>query len=232
MPKGVAWRNEDLFFAALSAAVGPSLAPGDQRRKMRGGLRLSEHDRRPVDARCRPVGHVQHALRRRRRGPLHPAAASTPTRCGTSIERERCIGPHPRGRRHGPALADALADGSAPTTSPASTRIGSGGGVFSPAVQQALKDHSRTSWCRPATAPRRWRRGMSAEGGARRFSVSDESRRAPRGPHPVRPEEIGHAGPHAATSRSATTRTTRRRRRPSRSTPPRSAVVGARRLRR
>ena len=119
LPKGVVWRQEDIFFGALGGGnpggppitrpeadrgVGasttprndcaPFLPPGDPGPEQFVSLALG-----PLDARERPVVGARHAARRRQGRALRPTRTSTWRACSTSIERERVERAEPRRRR-------------------------------------------------------------------------------------------------------------------------------------
>jgi fatty-acyl-CoA synthase len=109
-------------------------------------------------------------------------------------ESERVMGITLVGDAMGRPLADALADGTRTYDLSGLFRIGSGGGVFSPAVQGQLKDNIPHVMVMDSYgASETGAGGMSAEGGARRFHVSPEIQVLDEDMNPVHPgsEQIG-----------------------------------------
>ena len=88
MPKGVMWRHEDLFFAALGGGD-PLLDKGPISDPDQLGGRVQEHPMVQLyaaapHARERPLGGLQRVLRRIDGGPRAHPAASTPLSSGPS----------------------------------------------------------------------------------------------------------------------------------------------------
>ncbi len=105
MPKGVLWRQHDIFIGAMG---GRPVRPAHRLRVARGdrgglGQRRRRHDvGRPADARRRPVGHL-HRLHQRQHGGL-PRAHHPPRPGRHLVDGGEAPGADPadRGRRHGP----------------------------------------------------------------------------------------------------------------------------------
>ena len=91
MPKGVVWRHEDLFFAALGGGD-PTLDKGpisDPEELPESPPRLPDGAavRPAAHARERPLGGVQHVLRRRQGRAPQPRPFDPATRCGSAVAR-------------------------------------------------------------------------------------------------------------------------------------------------
>jgi 3-oxocholest-4-en-26-oate---CoA ligase len=175
MPKGVMWRHEDIFFAALSSGTGPISSPEEIKEKS-----LPEDFARPSMI-VAPLMHgaaqwgMCNMLFAGAGVALYTQRGLDPHEIWSIVERERCMGLTLVGDAMGRPLADALADGTHTYDFSGFYRIGSGGGVFSPAVQQALKDQiPHVAVMDSYGASEMGAGGMSAEGGARRFTVSEE----------------------------------------------------------
>jgi 3-oxocholest-4-en-26-oate---CoA ligase len=194
MPKGVMWRNEDLFFAALSSGLGPEPVTSPEQITERS---LPEDFARP-SLLIAPLMHgaaqwgmcnmifagAGVALYTERGLDAHAVWAL--------VEREKCMGLTLVGDAMARPLADALADGTRTYDLSGFYRIGSGGGVFSPAVQGQLKElipHVQVMDSYGASETGAG--GMSAEGGPRRFVVSSELQVLDDDLQPVEPGEIG-----------------------------------------
>jgi fatty-acyl-CoA synthase len=192
MPKGVMWRHEDLFFAAVSSAVGPISTPEEIKEKA-----LPEEFARPSLI-VAPLMHgaaqwgMCNMLYAGAAVALYTEHGLDPHQVWGIVERERCMGLTLVGDAMGRPLADALADGTRTYDFSGFYRVGSGGGVFSPAVQQALKAQiPHIQVMDSYGASEMGAGGMSAEGGARRFVVSDELNVLDDDLRPVEPGEIG-----------------------------------------
>ena len=139
MPKGVMWRQEDIFFAALGGGNygGPGIdTPGADRRQRHAGSR-SVARARAADARQRAVDDVGHALRRQHRRAQHGPASSTPTRSGTSSSASRCSIISLVGDAMARPLVDALAHRDhVPTV----LAIVSGGAILSPSIKAEINE--------------------------------------------------------------------------------------------
>ena len=177
MPKGVMWRHEDLFFAALSSALGPD--PVDRPEQ------IVEHSL-PVDF-ARPsllIAPLMHGAAQWGMCNMIFAGAGValytehgldPHAVWELAEREKCMGITLVGDAMARPLADALADGTRTYDLSGMFRIGSGGGVFSPAVQDQLKALiPHVAVMDSYGASETGAGGMAAEGGPRRFVVSSE----------------------------------------------------------
>jgi len=192
MPKGVMWRNEDLFFAALSSACGPISTPEEIKEKM-----LPEEFARPSLI-IAPLMHgaaqwgMCNMLFAGGGVALYTQRGLDAHEVWEIAEREKCMGITLVGDAMGRPLADALADGTRTYDLSGLFRIGSGGGVFSPAVQAALKEQiPHVAVADSYGASEMGAGGMSAEGGARRFTVSDELDVLREDLTPCDPEEVG-----------------------------------------
>ena len=192
MPKGVMWRSEDIFSAALSSACGPLSSPEEIKEKS-----LPEDFARPSMI-VAPLMHgaaqwgMCNMLFAGSGVALYTQRGLDPDEIWDIVERERCMGLTIVGDAMGRPLADALAHANRTRDFSGFYRVGSGGGVFSPAVQEAIKaeiphiqvmDSYGTSEMGAG--------GMSAEGGARRFTVSPELNVLDDDLRPVKPGEIG-----------------------------------------
>ncbi len=177
MPKGVMWRNEDLFFAALSGGLGPVPISRPEEIQERS---LPEDFARPSLV-LAPLMHgaaqwgMCNMLFAGAGVLLYTERGLDPHAVWALAEREKAMGLTIVGDAMGRPLADALADGTHHYDLSGLFRIGSGGGVFSPAVQAQLKEQiPHVAVMDSYGASETGAGGMSAEGGARRFHVSDE----------------------------------------------------------
>ena len=176
MPKGVMWRHEDIFFAALSGGLGGAIASPEEisQRSLPDEFALPSLIIAPLMHGAAQWGMCNMLFAG---GPvvLYTGHGLDPHEVWTIAERERCMGVTLVGDAMGRPLADALTDGTRTWDLSCVFRIGSGGGVFSPAVQQALKDAlPHITVMDSYGASETGAGGMSAEGGARRFVVSPE----------------------------------------------------------
>ena len=177
MPKGVMWRHEDIFFGALHSGLGaPNISTPEE-----------------IATRLLPAEFALPALII---APLMHGAAQwgmgnmlfvggsivlysdhgfDPHAVWDLAARERCATMTLVGDAMGRPLADALVDGTRTHDVSGVFRIGSGGGVFSPAVQQALRDAiPHVQVMDSYGASETGAGGASAsDGGARRFVVSE-----------------------------------------------------------
>ena len=107
MPKGVMWRQEDIFFAAMGGG-GWGQEPITAADELAGRLQPDDAARAvmlivgPADARQRPVGDVERLHDGRHRGHLHRPPLRPPRAVADRQRRGRGVG-GPGGRRHGPA---------------------------------------------------------------------------------------------------------------------------------
>ena len=177
MPKGVMWRHEDIFFAALSSALGPT--------PIASPAEIAERSL-PVEFALPSliIAPLMHGAAQW--GMCNMLFAGGPVVLYTShgfdahevwdiAARERCATITLVGDAMGRPLADALVDGTRTHDLSGVFRIGSGGGVFSPAVQQALKAAiPHVTVMDSYGASETGAGGMATEGGARRFIVSEE----------------------------------------------------------
>ena len=176
MPKGVMWRHEDIFSAALSSACGrPHLARRRSRR--RASPRTSPGPSMIVA----PLMHgaaqwgMCNMLFAGAGVALYTQRGLDPDEIWDIVEREKCMGLTIVGDAMGRPLADALAHANRERDFSGFYRVGSGGGVFSPAVQEAIKAQiPHIQVMDSYGASEMGAGGMSAEGGARRFTVSPE----------------------------------------------------------
>ena len=176
MPKGVMWRHEDIFFAALSSALGPAISAPEEiaARSLPSEFALPSLIIAPLMHGAAQWGMCNMLFAG---GPivLYTGHGLDPHEVWSIAERERCMGVTLVGDAMGRPLADALVDGTRSWDLSCVFRIGSGGGVFSPAVQQALKDAlPHVTVMDSYGASETGAGGTSAEGGARRFLVSPE----------------------------------------------------------
>jgi acyl-CoA synthetase (AMP-forming)/AMP-acid ligase II len=177
MPKGVMWRHEDIFFAALSGGLGapPITAPeqiGD--RSLPAEFALPSLIIAPLMHGAAQWG-MCNMLFAGAGVVLYTGHGLDPHAVWALAESERVMGVTLVGDAMGRPLADALVEGTRTYDLSGLFRIGSGGGVFSPAVQQALKAAiPHVTVMDSYGASETGAGGMSAEGGARRFTVSDE----------------------------------------------------------
>ncbi len=192
MPKGVMWRHEDIFFAALSAAIGPISSPEEIAEKL-----LPEDFARPALI-VAPLMHgaaqwgMCNLMFAGGGVVLYTQRGLDPHEILEIVERERCMTLTIVGDAMGRPLADALADGTRTYDLSGFYRIGSGGGVFSPAVQEALKAQvPHVQVMDSYGASEMGAGGSAAEGGARRFVVSPELNVLDDGLRPVEPGEVG-----------------------------------------
>ena len=176
MPKGVMWRNEDIFFAALSSALtGPVTTPTElAERILPAEFALPSLIVAPL-----MHGAAQWGMCNMLFGGagvvLYTDHGFDAHRVWELAERERVMTVTLVGDAMARPLADALADGTRTYDLSGLFRIGSGGGVFSPAVQQALRDQiPHVTVMDSYGASETGAGGMGTEGGARRFLVSDE----------------------------------------------------------
>ncbi|MBU6329463.1 MAG: acyl-CoA synthetase [Acidobacteria bacterium] len=176
MPKGVMWRHEDIFFAALSSALGEPITSPEQiaERSLPAEFSLPSLIIAPLMHGAAQWGMCNMLFAG---GPvvLYTGHGFDAHEIWSIAERERCMGITLVGDAMGRPLADALTDGSGSWDLSGLFRIGSGGGVFSPAVQQALKDALPHIMVMDSYgASETGAGGIAAEGGARRFVVSTE----------------------------------------------------------
>ena len=176
MPKGVMWRHEDIFFAALSSALGAPLTSPEEisQRSLPVEFALPSLIIAPLMHGAAQWGMCNMLFAG---GPvvLYTGHGFDAHEIWSIAEREKCMGITLVGDAMGRPLADALVDGKQTWDLSCVFRIGSGGGVFSPAVQQALKDALPHIMVMDSYgASETGAGGMSAEGGARRFMVSPE----------------------------------------------------------
>ena len=222
MPKGVMWRHEDLFFAALSSGLGPEPISSPEEITQRS---LPEEFARPSLI-IAPLMHgaaqwgMCNMLYAGAGVVLYTGHGLDPHEVWSLAEREHCMGITLVGDAMARPLADALADGTRSYDLSGLFRIGSGGGVFSPAVQGQLKELIPHVRCGRQLRRLRDRRRRHERRGrrppVRREPRAQRARRASSGRSgPAR----SACSPAAGTSRSATTRTRPRPRRPSRPTP-------------
>jgi acyl-CoA synthetase (AMP-forming)/AMP-acid ligase II len=193
MPKGVMWRHEDIFFAALSSAVGEISSPEEITTRS-----LPEEFARPSLI-IAPLMHgaaqwgMCNMLFAGAGVALYTERGLDPDAVWDLVERERCMGLTLVGDAMARPLADALAASDRERDLSGFFRIGSGGGVFSPAVQAALKEQiPHVQVADSYGASEMGAGGTSAEGGARRFHVSPELNVLDERLEPVEPGEIGH----------------------------------------
>jgi fatty-acyl-CoA synthase len=193
MPKGVVWRHEDIFFAALSSAVGEISSPEEITTRS-----LPEEFARPSLI-IAPLMHgaaqwgMCNMLFAGAGVALYTERGLDPDAVWDLVERERCMGLTLVGDAMARPLADALAASDRERDLSGFFRIGSGGGVFSPAVQAALKEQvPHVQVADSYGASEMGAGGTSAEGGARRFHVSPELNVLDERLEPVEPGEIGH----------------------------------------
>ena len=222
MPKGVMWRHEDIFFAAMGGGgfgQPPIETPEELAQRIAARRRPHGLDGHRADhARRRPVGHVHHALRRRQ-GRAYTAHDFDPHEVWRHRRARAVHDGHGRRRRHGPPAGR----GARPTRDVVRhcrrcSSIGSGGAVFSPAVKETA----------PGAAPERDHRSTRrrVRGRRQRLRSTPPSSRSPlRRPATSTPSSAttsarssrarawSAGSPAAVTSRSGTTRTRRRRRR-------------------
>ena len=194
MPKGVMWRHEDLFFAALSAGLGPEPVTSPEQIVERS---LPEEFARPSLL----IAPLMHGAAQWGMGNMLFAGAGVAlyTEHGLDAhavwelaDREKCMGITLVGDAMARPLADALADGTRTYDLSGMYRIGSGGGVFSPAVQGQLKELiPHVAIMDSYGASETGAGGMSAEGGPRRFVVGPELNVLDDDLKPVAPGEIG-----------------------------------------
>ena len=177
MPKGVMWRHEDIFFAALSGALGPDpIATPEQiaERSLPADFALPSLIIAPLMHGAAQWGMCNMLFAG---GPvvLYTSHGLDPHEVWDIAARERCATITLVGDAMGRPLADALADGSRTHDVSGVFRIGSGGGVFSPAVQDALRAAIPHVMVMDSYgASETGAGGMATEGGARRFVVSPE----------------------------------------------------------
>ena len=176
MPKGVMWRHEDIFFAALSGGLGVAITSPEEiaERSLPAEFAMPSLIIAPLMHGAAQWGMCNMLFAG---GPvvLYTGRGLDPHEVWTIAERERCMGVTLVGDAMGRPLADALTDGTRSWDLSGVFRIVSGGGVFSPAVQQALKDAIPHVMVMDSYgASETGAGGMSAEGGARRFVVSPE----------------------------------------------------------
>jgi len=177
MPKGVMWRHEDIFFAALSSGVGmPAITSPEEitTRSLPAEFALPSLIIAPLMHGAAQWGMCNMLFIG---GPvvLFTNRGFDPHDVWDLAEREKCMGITLVGDAMARPLADALTDGTRSHDLSCVFRIGSGGGIFSPAVQQALKDAlPQVQVLDSYGASETGAGGMSAEGGARRFVVSEE----------------------------------------------------------
>ena len=238
MPKGVMWRAEDIFFAALGGGGFGAAPDHDARGARRRGSR-------PTATACSAIvnapmmhGAGQWAsfitlLQRRHRGPQRRPPLRR--RRGVALVARRAGGDRSwswatRWPARSPRRSTAC-----PTTSTSRrlSWIGSGGSILSPAI----KDHLRAKLPerdrhrqlrrrrRPAPAGTVMDQAGPAQGAALHRQRADERARRGRTADRARLRESRACSPGAATSRSATGRT-RRRPRP-RSSPTPTACAGS-----
>jgi len=193
MPKGVMWSHEDIFFAALSGAIGAPLEQPEQIKERS----LPEDFARPALI-VAPLMHgaaqwgMCNLLFAGAGVVLYTQRGLDPHEIWDIVERERCMTLTIVGDAMGRPLADALADGTRSYDLSGFYRVGSGGGVFSPAVQAAIKEQvPHVQVMDSYGASEMGAGGTSAEGGARRFVVSPELNVLDEDLRPVKPGEIG-----------------------------------------
>ncbi len=178
MPKGVMWRHEDVFFGAMSSGLGTPLIATPEEITQR---QLPEEFALPSLI----IAPLMHGAAQWGMCNMLFAGGGIVLYTGRGFdahevwalaERERVMGITLVGDAMGRPLADALADGTRTYDLSGMFRIGSGGGVFSPAVQNALKEAIPHVMVMDSYgASETGAGGMSAsDGGARRFIVSDE----------------------------------------------------------
>ncbi|MCD9624849.1 acyl-CoA synthetase [Rhabdothermincola salaria] len=194
MPKGVMWRHEDLFFAALSSGLGPEPVTSPQGITERS---LPEEFARPSLI----IAPLMHGAAQWGMCGMMFAGAGVclytergldPHAVWALAEREKCMGLTLVGDAMARPLADALAEKPDAYDLSGMFRIGSGGGVFSPAVQGQLKElipHVQVMDAYGASETGAG--GMSAEGGPRRFVVGPELQVIDDDLRPVAPGEVG-----------------------------------------
>ena len=142
MPKGVMWRHEDVFFAAMGGG-GFGQPPIRTPEEIVG--RIWPESAAVTSLVCAPIMHgaAQWAMCIMLFGGgkvvLYDAHGFDPHRAWTLVERERVMAITLVGDAMARPLADALEERSYDTSSVIS--IGSGGAVFSPAVKAQLKRH-------------------------------------------------------------------------------------------
>ena len=195
MPKGVMWRHEDIFFAALSSALGGAISTPEEiaERSLPAEFALPSLIIAPLMHGAAQWGMCNMLFGG---GPvvLYTGHGFDAKEIWSIAESERCMGITLVGDAMGRPLADALVDGSGSWDLSGLFRIGSGGGVFSPAVQQALKDAiPHVTVMDSYGASETGAGGVSAEGGARRFIVSPELQVLDEDLRPIAPgtEQIG-----------------------------------------
>ena len=196
MPKGVMWRHEDVFLAAMSAALGPD--PITEPTAVLERLLPAELAKPSLVMAPLMHGAAQWGMCNMLFAGggvvLYTSRGLDPHEVWDLAEREKVMGITLVGDAMGRPLADALAEDRRTYDLSNLFRIGSGGGVFSPAVQEQLKlliPHVGIADSYGASETGAG--GMSAEGGARRFHVSPEIQVLDDDLRPVRPgsEEIG-----------------------------------------
>ncbi|MSZ89380.1 MAG: AMP-binding protein [Actinobacteria bacterium] len=196
MPKGVMWRHEDVFFAALSSGLGPEpiSSPGEiTERSLPADFALPSLIIAPLMHGAAQWG-MCNMLFAGAGVVLYTEHGLDPHAVWDLAERERVMGITLVGDAMGRPLADALADGTRTYDLSGLFRIGSGGGVFSPAVQGQLKEKIPHVMVMDSYgASETGAGGMSAEGGARRFHVSSEIQVLDEDMNPIDPgsEQIG-----------------------------------------
>ena len=194
MPKGVMWRHEDLFFAALSSGLGPEPVTRPEEIVERS---LPEDFARP-SLLIAPLMHgaaqwgMCNMIFAGAGVALYTEHGLDPHAVWELAEREKCMGITLVGDAMARPLADALADGTRTYDLSGMYRIGSGGGVFSPAVQGQLKELiPHVAVMDSYGASETGAGGMSAEGGPRRFVVGPELNVLDDALRPVATGEIG-----------------------------------------
>jgi acyl-CoA synthetase (AMP-forming)/AMP-acid ligase II len=194
MPKGVMWRHEDIFFAGLSSGLGPAPLTSPEEIVER---HIPEDFARPSLI-IAPLMHgaaqwgMCNMLFAGGGIVLYSDRGFDPHEVWRLAEEEKVMGITLVGDAMGRPLADALADGTRTYDLSQMFRIGSGGGVFSPAVQAQLKERiPHVTIADSYGASEMGAGGMSAEGGARRFNVSGELNVLDEDLKPVKPGEIG-----------------------------------------
>jgi acyl-CoA synthetase (AMP-forming)/AMP-acid ligase II len=196
MPKGVMWRSEDIFFAALS---GFNPTPMARPEEITGRLLPADFVVRSLVG--APVMHgaaqwgLLNVLYIGGTSVLYTDRGFDPVAVWRLAERERCIGVSIVGDAMARPLADALADGASSFDLSSLKTIGSGGAVFSTPVKDQLRAllpgvNMADSYGASETGAS----GTSASGDdARRFTVSSEMNVLADDLHPVKPGsgEIG-----------------------------------------
>jgi acyl-CoA synthetase (AMP-forming)/AMP-acid ligase II len=178
MPKGVMWRGEDIFFAALS---GFNPTPLDSPEAIKGRLLPDGIDVRSLIA--APIMHgaaqwgLLNVLYVGATSVLYTGRGFDPVEVWKLAEAERCMGISLVGDAMARPLADALADPANTIDVSSVKTIGSGGAVFSTAIKDQLRAlvpglNVADSYGASETGAS----GTSSSGDdARRFTVSSET---------------------------------------------------------